>query len=326
MISGSQNRQLRIVARGRDSVRIEQTGHEQTITILRPDGTATRNATGEWSFEPVADKAPSFGGKVSFRMGGPVGGPHAFGLMSMLDSSALLGSCRFKSAEAVQLNGRSAIRSSGRVQTNFFPIGRISNGLQPGTARVELAVDLATGIVLRREEHSDAGLVSSRALHIESVDGSVDDSSFELPPDVESTKESRRIERFDDLLTLAASLDFPIYVLDPPPPATRLLCMRDSANQARITYLPGFQAGENGRFFQPSSVTSTRPQRAETHDQGEGWQRAEVQGKPARIWTVTKDEQVRSHVRIVFEDAEVEFAGALSAAETLRLAGTLRRV
>jgi hypothetical protein len=323
---GTQQRRFRIVARGRESVRIEQTGDEETIAILRSDGTASRSSSGEWSFDPIADKTPSFGGRTSLRMGGPVGGSHAFGLISMLDSSPLLGSCRFESAEAVEIEGRPAVRSSGKPHANTFPIGLVSNGLHPGTTRVELSVDVATGIVLRFDEQSDSGLVSSRSVHIVSVDEPVDGTPFDLPVDGGSTKVSRGLDRFDDSSTLAGSVNFAVYVLDPAPSNTRPLCMRESADQTRITYLPMMQGSSSGRFFQPSAVTSTRPNQAARDFHGEGWQRGEVQGNPAWIWNASKDEHVRSHVHIAFRDADVELSGEFSAADAQQLAGTLRKV
>ena len=327
MPTGTQERSFRIFASGRESVRIEQTGEDQTIAILRPDGTASFSSSGnKWSFDAIADKIPSLGARIPIRIFGPVGGTQAFGLHSMLDPSALLGSWRFDLAEAVVVEGRAAVRSSGRLLNNTFPIGLDSNGLNPGTTRVELSVDVVTGVLLRLDEHSDSGLVSSRLLHIVSVDEPVDSTLFDLPVDSESSKVSRGLDRFDDPLTLAASVDFAVYALDPTPKEAQALCMRESSNQTRIMYLPSIQGTSSGRFFQPSAVTSTRPTQGDRDFHGEGWQRAEVRGHSAWTWTGSKDENVRSHVHISFGDANVELSGEFSSAEALQLAGTLRKV
>jgi hypothetical protein len=324
--SGPQQREFRIAAAGREAVRIEQTGEERTIAISRRDGTATFDALGEWQFEPIADKTLGFGGRMPIRSSGPLGGAHSFGLIAMLDSSALLGSCRFESAEALVLQGRPALRCSGRPQAITFPIGLVSNGLHPGTSRIELTVDVATGIIVRFEELSDAGLVSSRLLQIESVDEPIDETLFELPVDVESTKASRGLDRFDDPLELASSVDFAVYLLNPAPLGARLLCMRESANQTRITYLPAMTGPSSGRLFRPVSVTSSRSKEADRDFQGEGWQRVEVHGHSAWVWTGSKDDHIRSHVRILFDGVAVELAGEFLLPEALQLAGTLRKV
>ena len=324
MPAGIERRTFLLSARRREFVRVEQAGEDRTIAILRPDGTATRDSSGEWSFEAAVDHFRIPQGRMPIRFGGPIGGPQSFGMITMLDPAGLLGNCRFESAEAVEIDGRPALQSSGRSRPSLFP-GAGINDVHMAATRVELAVDRETGILLLFSEHAGATLLVSRTLRIDEIDAAIDDELFAMPLGVEDTKELRGVERFEDPAALAASVNFGVYALYPPPSGTTPLCMRQSASSARVTYLTGFQTMATGRLVQPFSVTSVRRKGTEPEGPGESWERAEELGGSAWIWTSENDDQVRSHVRISIDDTDVELSGDFSKAEALRLALTLRR-
>ena len=325
MPTGIERRPFRMSARTRRFVRVEQTGEDRTIAILRPDGTATCGSSGEWSFEVTVDPFRIPRGRMPIRFGGPVGGPQAFGMITMLDPASLLGTCRFEFAEEVEIDGRPALQSSGRPRPSLFPLGPGNDDILPTTTRVDLAVDRETGILLLFAQLTEAGPVASRTLRIEEVDTTVDDALFAMPADIEDTKASRGKERFDDPAALAANVNFGVYMLDPEPAGTTPLCMRESASSARITYLTGFQTLATGRVIQPFSVTSARRNAPESVGPGESWELVEQLGESAWIWSFEEDDKRRSHVRISFGDTDVELSGEFSRAEALRLAHTLRR-
>ena len=257
MPAGIERRTFLLSARRREFVRVEQAGEDRTIAILRPDGTATRDSSGEWSFEAAVDHFRIPQGRMPIRFGGPIGGPQSFGMITMLDPAGLLGNCRFESAEAVEIDGRPALQSSGRPKPPLFP-GPGNNDVHMAATRVELAIDRETGILLLFSELAGATLLASRRLRIEAYDANIDDALFAMPAEIEDTKELRGVERFDDPNALAASVNFGVYALDPPPAGTTPLCMRQSASSARVTYLTGFQTMATGRLVQPFSVTSVR--------------------------------------------------------------------
>ena len=82
MPSGKEQRPFRVSARGRELVRVEQTGERHTIAILRPDGTATCDDSGEWSFEAAADHSQISRGATPIRFSGPVGGTQSLGMQA----------------------------------------------------------------------------------------------------------------------------------------------------------------------------------------------------------------------------------------------------
>lgn len=337
MPTGTERRTFRIAAVGRDRVRVEQTGDQHTVSILRPDGTATRDPEGNWSFEAAAEAslaAPALAmprGKTGFRVGGPAGGHLAFGFISLLDSSMLLGSCRFDSADAIEFDGRTALRASARVRQTTFPFGPTTNGLHISTTRVELSVDIEAGIILRLDEFTDIGLMTSRSIHLEELDMPLDEALFSLSTEVEANKAKLGFEQFDHPRLLASSVDFGVYELNPEPTNTTTRCQRDSATHAQIIYFNGSRPIPNDRMFQPIAVSSTRPKpdnlvNASNHATlGDDWVPTEVLGKPAWIWSFEQNGQRRSHVRITFGDADVELSGELSGQEALSLAATLHR-
>ena len=326
MPTGTEQRPFRVSARGREFVRVEQTGERHTIAILRPDGTATCDDSGEWSFEAAADDSQILRGRTPIRFSGPVGGAQSFGMITMLDPSSLLGTYRFTSVSPTELNERSALQSTGRRQKTSSPFGLGADGLHPATTRVDVTVDRETGLLLAFVEHNDSGPVSSRTLHIEAINELLDETHFAMPADIESTKSMRGRDRFDDPASLASSVNFRIYALDPAPAGTTLLCMRDSASSATITYLTGFQSLVSGRLVQPFSVTSKRPNGNEPEPPGDSWERIDELNAPAWIWSFENGEQLRSDVRISFGDADVGLSGEFSRAEALRLARSLRGV
>lgn len=110
--AGVERRPFLVSARSCEFVRVEQTGEDRTIAILRPDGTATCDSSGEWSFEAAVDHSQIPTGRVPIRFSGPVGGTQSFGMITMLGPASLLETCRFDSAEAVEFKGRAALQSS----------------------------------------------------------------------------------------------------------------------------------------------------------------------------------------------------------------------
>ena len=235
MPTGTEHRPFRVSASRRDFVRVEQTGEDRTVAILRPDGTATCDSSGEWSFDPAVDDSQIPRGRMPIRFSGPVGGPQSFGMITMLDSASLLGTCRFESPEEAEIDGRPALRSTGRPNATF-PSGLGTSGLHLATTAVDVAVDRETGILLLFVEHSDAGPLTTRTLRIDELNTAIDDALFAMPTEVEDTKASRSKERFDDPTSLAAGMNFGVFALDPAPAGTTPLCMRDSASSTRITY------------------------------------------------------------------------------------------
>ena len=110
MPTGIERRPFLLSARRREFVRVEQTGEDRTIAILRPDGTATRDSSGEWSFEAAVDHFRIPQGRMPIRLGGPVGGPQSFGMVTMLDPPVCSG--------RVDSSPRKQSRSTGDRRSN----------------------------------------------------------------------------------------------------------------------------------------------------------------------------------------------------------------
>lgn len=121
---GVEHRTFQVTAAGVDEVRIEQTGEQHTVAVVRPDGTATMGPDGEWGFQPsVLSGSP---GPVL--VGGPHGGHQAFGVMTMVEPWVLLRSCRFDAAEQVLSNGRTFAALGGRAAAGCAGLRTVRHG------------------------------------------------------------------------------------------------------------------------------------------------------------------------------------------------------
>ena len=198
--------------------------------------------------------------------------------------------------------------------------------LHPGCSTVQVVVDVATGVLLRFDEVTDDGPITTRSLSIVEVDEPIDAATFELPAQVEATKDARSRQRFDSPQDLAANVGFSVYELHPAPTTGMVLCLRHSISSAEISYFPavGTLSQSGSARSQPIMVRSGTSTDADSPS--EEWVAAEVRGRPARVWTIPNNAGFTSHIRISFEEGNVLLTCEHDQAEALRLAGTLRRV